>query len=112
MATIHDYPDVLANMANYLSDLLVQRNMADRAAADDFALELLDKVRLDFRGQRIYFKKMTTYRLTTRDHNLVRDFHAGARITDLASKYCVETRMIYKILASHRVNPKRKSAKA
>lgn len=111
MATTHDYPDLLVQMGNDLAKILIERQFCSQEQADILVLDLLEKVRLEWRGQRIYFKKLTCYKLIKRDKDILRDYEKGINTIALAAKYNVERRQVYKILAASRVRRERKRAK-
>lgn len=111
MATAHDYPDLLVQMGHDLAKLLTERRFCNQDQADILVLDLLEKVRLEWRGQRVYFKKLTRYKLLKRDKDILRDYEKGINTIALAAKYAIERRQIYKILAADRVRRERKLAK-
>lgn len=95
-----EYPELLADLADKLTEILVRRGI-ERDKAKEIGREAAEFVRTEWGGQLVYVPKGTLFALTQRDMEIWEAFN-GHNHADLARKHGVTLQRIYQIVAAMR----------
>lgn len=101
-----EYPELLTDLADKLTEALVARGL-DREKAREVGKEAAEFVRGEWGGQLVYIPKGTRFDLTQRDLEIWREFN-GHNHADLVRKHGVTIQRIYQIVAAMREQELRK----
>ncbi|MBW8034180.1 MAG: hypothetical protein FVQ79_00495 [Planctomycetes bacterium] len=93
--------DALNDLAEYAQVLLQDSLNIDTELAAKIALELAEKIRLDWGGQYIYFKKHTSNE--TRDGEIFSKFNEpGTDSFELAKEHNITIQRLYQIIKKYK----------
>ena len=94
-------PELLADLADHVTAVLVEQAHIEQAEAEAVATEIANRMASHWGGQNVYFPMGLSYRLSRRDREIYDEFN-GTNHSDLARKYGVSLQWIYKIVKAVR----------
>ncbi len=100
--TSKKYPEVLAEVAVKVTEMMIDRGEEERAALD-FGLEVAEMIRSHWGGEQIYISRGSSFSVSARNQALIDEFN-GTNHHELAIKYNIVPRHVYGILAADRAN--------
>lgn len=97
MAAEDKYPEILADLREGLTEILIEAGVAPATAAG-FAMAATERIRERWKGISIYIPEGRDWILSQRDYEIAKRFR-GSNLHELCREYGLSAQRIYQIVA-------------
>lgn len=97
MSTMQNYPELLADIADRIGDLLQAEGIEPEKAAD-IGLQAAEHVRKNYSGQLLYLPSGRQYELAARDKEIYQRYQAGETHSAISVAYGISVVRVYQVI--------------